>query len=148
MGIPENAIYLAKSFEGFRSFPYLCSAGIPTIGYGSIRYEDGTRVTLKDDSISLEKAEALLLKELSRNVSSVLRLCPILLMDEDKLGAITDFVYNLGAGRLRSSTLRRRINQQDWPETRKELMKWVRGGGKVLPGLVRRRAAEASFIHP
>lgn len=144
--IPTNAINLAKLFEGFRARPYTCPAGVATVGYGSTHYPDGTKVNLSDDSISMEKAETLLMRELERNVSSAIRLCPVLLMDEDRLGTIADFVYNLGAGRLQASTLRRRINQQDWPEARKELMRWVRGGGRILPGLVRRRAAEASFI--
>jgi len=69
-------------------------------------------------------------------------MCPILASSEKKLGAIIDFVYNLGPGRLQYSTLRRKINQQDWEGAKVELSKWVRGGGRILPGLVKRRNAE------
>jgi lysozyme len=62
------------------------------------------------------------------------------------LNAIVDFTYNLGAGRLQTSTLRRRINQGDWDGAREQLMRWTRGGGRELPGLVRRRQAEATLL--
>lgn len=65
---------------------------------------------------------------------------------EDKLAAIVDFTFNLGAGRLQTSTLRRRVNQRDWVAAGQELRRWVYGGGKVLPGLVARRAAEVSLL--
>jgi lysozyme len=62
------------------------------------------------------------------------------------LAAIVDFTFNLGAGRLQTSTLRRRINQRDWLAAGTELRRWVFGGGKVLPGLVARREAEAAWL--
>jgi lysozyme len=62
------------------------------------------------------------------------------------VGAILDFVYNLGPRRYRSSTLRRRVNEGRWEDVPTELRRWVYGGGKVLPGLKRRREAEASLI--
>ncbi len=61
---------------------------------------------------------------------------------EERLAAIVDFTFNLGGGRLQTSTLRRRVNQRDWAAAAKELRRWVYGGGKVLPGLVARREAE------
>ena len=65
---------------------------------------------------------------------------------EGRLAAIVDFTFNLGAGRLQTSTLRRRINQRDWAAAATELRRWVYGGGKVLPGLVARRAAECALL--
>lgn len=62
------------------------------------------------------------------------------------LNAIVDFAYNLGVGRLQTSTLRRKINAQDWAGAKAELMRWTRGGGRVLPGLVRRREAEIALL--
>jgi lysozyme len=62
------------------------------------------------------------------------------------LAAVSDFTFNLGAGKLRASTLRRRLLAEDWEGAPHELRKWVFGGGKKLPGLVRRRAAEAALI--
>jgi len=63
-----------------------------------------------------------------------------------RLAAIVDFTFNLGAGRLQTSSLRRRVNQRDWTASAQELGRWIYGGGKVLPGLVARRRAEASLM--
>ena len=63
-----------------------------------------------------------------------------------RLAAIVDFTFNLGAGRLQTSTLRRRVNQRDWGAARQELRRWVYGGGRVLPGLVARRFAEVEIL--
>ena len=70
---------------------------------------------------------------------------------EGRLSAIVDFTFNLGAGRLQTSTLRRRINQRDWAAAGLELRRWIYGGGKVLPGLVARREAAIRLLigsHP
>ena len=73
--------------------------------------------------------------------------CLVLVTEsEGRLSAIVDFTFNLGAGRLQTSTLRRRINQRDWGAAATELRRWVYGGGKVLPGLVTRREAEVSLL--
>lgn len=142
----ELAGAMAKTFEGFYPHPYLCPAGVWTIGYGTIMYPNGVRVTKADKNIDKRTALEYLYWELGKALQSSLKYCPILATDERKLAAITDFVYNLGAGRLQTSTLRRRINQQDWVATQKELLRWVRGGGKILPGLVTRRKAEAALF--
>lgn len=142
----EIAIELCKQFEGFRSRPYLCPAGVPTIGYGSTRYPDGSQVTLRDESISQERAEELLKADLrTGRLPAVLLLCPGA-NTQERIGALVDFAYNLGNGALKSSTLRRRVNAGDWSAVPLELRKWVRGGGRVLPGLVRRREAEAALV--
>ena len=142
----KMATDIAKVFEGIRLRPYLCPAGIPTIGYGSTRYEDGRKVKLSDPPIDLGRAEKLLVLEIASCVHGALRYCPGLGAYPGRLAAIADFCYNLGVGRLQQSTLRRRINQEDWEAAKKELMRWVRGGGKVLPGLVARRKAEAALM--
>jgi len=143
----QIAAELCKQFEGFRAKPYLCPAGIPTIGYGSTYYADGRKVTLQDAPIDEAEAEKLLMHELETTyLPGVLRNCPGLAADERKLNAIVDFAYNLGVGRLQTSTLKRKINAQDWEGAQEQLMLWVRGGGKVLPGLVRRRTAESALL--
>ena len=149
----DIALAMCQRFEGFRGTPYLCPAGVATIGYGSTFYADGLKVTLQDSPISEPAARALLVHELEHKYApAVIRLCPALFQlalqhnDWGKLCAIVDFAYNLGAGRLQTSTLRRKINQQDWLGAKAELSKWVRGGGKVLPGLVARRAEEGRFF--
>ena len=143
----EAAAELCRVFEGFRSKPYLCPAGIPTIGYGSTYYADGRKVTLQDLAINESAARDLLMHELRHTYApGVARLCPGLLAHEGRFNAIVDFAYNLGVGRLQTSTLRRKINAQDWDGAKEQLMLWVRGGGKVLPGLVKRRQAECLLM--
>ena len=143
----DLAAELCRRFEGFRAKPYLCPAGIPTIGYGSTYYSDGRKVQLTDPAITEPEARALLMSELQHTYApGVMRLCPGLAADEAKFNAIVDFVYNLGVGRLQTSTLRRKINAQDWEGAKEQLMLWTRGGGKVLPGLLKRRQAECALI--
>lgn len=144
---------LCRRFEGFREKPYLCPAGIPTIGYGSTSYPGGKKVTLADNPITEPAARAILVHELLHTYApGVVRQCPILLSlamttnDWRKLNAIVDFAYNLGVGKLQTSTLRRKINAQDWDGAKEQLGLWVRGGGRVLPGLVKRRQAEAALL--
>ena len=144
----ELAAELCRRFEGFRSKPYLCPAGIPTIGYGSTYYADGRKVTLQDQPMDEPTARALLMAELRHTyLVGVLRQCPILATDVNKLNAIVDFCYNLGVGRLQTSTLRRKINAQDWEGAKEQLMLWTKGGGKVLSGLVKRRTAESALLN-
>jgi lysozyme len=75
-----------------------------------------------------------------------LRNCPVLATDERKCNAIVDFCYNLGVGRLQTSTLKRKINAQDWDGAKEQLMLWTKGGGKVLPGLLKRRQVECALM--
>ena len=141
------AAALARMFEGLYLTPYLCPAGVPTIGYGATYYEDGTRVTLSDLAITRERAEELLLWMVrTKYLPAVIRLCPGV-QDPRLLAALIDFTFNLGAGNLKASNLRRCVNAEDWEALPAEFRKWVRGGGRVLKGLVRRREAEiATFI--
>ncbi|MBN9403798.1 MAG: glycoside hydrolase family protein [Burkholderiales bacterium] len=94
-----------------------------------------------------EEAEVYLARDLVTALNATLRYCPVLVTEpESRLAAIVDFTFNLGAGRLQTSTLRRRINQRDWPSVVGELKRWVQGGGRVLPGLMYRREAEIQLI--
>ena len=143
----EIAAALCRPFEGLRLKPYICPAGYPTIGYGTIYKPDGAKVTMEDAPITKETAEEWLLHELRHNyLAGVLKASPTLITNPRALGAMADFAYNLGVARYRSSTLRRKIDVQDWDAAKEELMKWVRGGGKVLPGLVKRRTAECALL--
>ena len=143
----EIAASLCKQYEGFRSKPYLCPAGVATIGYGSTYYSDGRKVTLQDSPMDEPTASALLMYELQHTyLPGTLRNCPILATDERKLNAVVDFCYNLGIGRLQTSTLKRKINAQDWEGAKEELKKWNKGGGKVLAGLDKRRKSECNFM--
>ena len=144
----DIAAALCRRWEGCFLAPYLCPAGVPTIGYGATHYADGRPVTLNDPPITRDAAERLLLLMIRREyLPAVLRLCPALVRQTpERLAAIIDFTFNLGAGRLQASALRRRINAGEWEQVPAELRKWVIGGGKVLRGLVLRREAECALI--
>ncbi len=148
--MPQAAIDLAKRFEGFErkvkhgieitAVPYICPAGFWTIGYGHL-------CDSKHPPNTEAEAEVYLACDLQTALAATLRYCPVLATEpEGRLTAIVDFTFNLGAGRLQTSTLRRRDNQRDWTAACQELRRWVYGGGKVLPGLVTRREAEVAWL--
>ena len=151
---------LCKRFEGLARvgkdglvYPYICPAGFPTQGYGTVYRPDGRKVSMDDPPITRQVAEQWLKVDLLNTYApGVVRQCPTLLAlaltqnDWAKFNAIVDFAYNLGVGRLQTSTLRRKINAQDWDAAKEQLMLWVRGGGRVLPGLVKRRQAECALM--
>lgn len=142
----EVASALARRFEGFASLPYLCPAGIPSIGFGATYYADGRRVRLTDPAITREQAEALLLYMVRRvYLPAVLKLCPHVDTPE-RLAALIDFTLNLGAGNLSASTLRRRVNAGNWAGAKVQIMRWVIGGGRTLKGLQRRREADRALM--
>lgn len=144
----QVAAALARRFEGLYLVPYLCPAGVPTIGYGATYYQDGRAVTLRDPAITREQAEELLLW-MVRTVylPAVRRLCPAV-NDPNRLAALIDFTFNLGAGNLKASTLRKRVNAGRWADVPTELRKWVMAAGKRLRGLVLRREAEIAVLPP
>lgn len=147
MSAVDIACGLAKKFEGFKAAPYLCPAGVATIGYGSTRYADGKKVTMTDTPISEHAASLLLAITMQKCLKEALVICPDLAKENDKRqAAIADFVYNLGSANFSSSTLSKKINAGLWQDVPAELMKWVNGGGKKLPGLVARREAECQLI--
>jgi lysozyme len=156
----DLAVALCKHFEGLHRlgkdgliYPYLCPANVWTIGYGSTYYEDGRRVSPDDQPITRERAEQLLLWELTKvSAPAVIRLVPELFAWSVRNSvwrafcAIVDFTFNLGSGRLQTSTLRRKLRALDWEGSKEQLRLWVRGGGRVLPGLVKRRDAECKLL--
>lgn len=140
------ALGLIRRFEGLSLTPYLCPAGVATIGYGCTHYEDGTPVTLKDRPITKQRAENMLLYVVRTIYFPItIKLCPNV-DTPGVLAALVDFAFNLGPGRLRSSTLRKRVNQGNWEAAKIEIMKWVYVGGKRLRGLERRRIAEIALF--
>ena len=150
IAVPQAAVELAKRFEGFhrvpkndplhRAHPYICPAGFWTVGFGHLCKPDHPPITVAE-------AETYLAQDLVTALAATLRYCPVLATESDsRLAAIVDFTFNLGAGRLLASTLRRRINQRDWIAAGQELRRWIYGGGKVLPGLSTRRSAEVALL--
>lgn len=142
----NSAVALAKHFEGLRLSPYLCPAGVPTQGYGTVWKPDGTKVKLDDPAITEATAELWLTTTLEDICINLAKVSPVLIMNEKAWGAIADFVYNLGISRYKSSTLKKRIDEEDFQGAGDELLRWTRAGGKVLTGLVRRRKAERELM--
>jgi lysozyme len=134
-------IEVIKKYEGFSADPYLCPAGVPTIGYGSTRWFDGYRITMDSRTINRDDATRLLQMELHHIESAVPRLIKAPLT-QNQFDALASFTFNLGSGRLQSSTLRAKVNRLDYDGAADEFPKWCKAAGKALPGLVRRRAEE------
>lgn len=139
-------IELAQEFEGLSLVPYYCPANVATTGYGSTYYRDGTRVKITDDPITQGEAYGMLFHEMEVAEMAVIRATKVYLNGNQR-AALASFVYNLGAGAFRASTLRRRINSGDFDDVEYQLSRWVNAGGKRLNGLVRRRKAEADLFN-
>jgi GH24 family phage-related lysozyme (muramidase) len=139
MKISSKGLKLIKEFEGLRLDAYYCSSNVLTIGYGSTgpHVKQGMRITEKE-------AEDLLCKDLSRFEEGVTKLITIPL-NQEQFDALVSFAFNCGNGALEESTLRRRLNAGENPNTvaKEELKRWTNGG---LAGLVRRRAAETELF--
>lgn len=150
--IRDPALGLIRRFEGLGDGdrmspglqPYLCPAGVWTIGYGATYGPDGRRVTEETPRIDAVQAEALLQRDMARFAAAVDRLVMVDI-HEFQRAALTSFAFNLGAGALRCSTLLKRINGLEWDEAPRQFLRWVHCGGRRLPGLVRRRAAEVQL---
>lgn len=139
-------IALLERYEGLYLKPYLCPAGVWTIGLGTTRYPDGNPVRPTDAPITPEQAYALASIQIRDDyLPAAMAACPGI-DSPARLAAVVDFAYNLGSAALRGSTMRKRINAGDWASARVEVMKWVRGGGRVLPGLIKRRASERALM--
>lgn len=145
MKLSQKGLDLIKKFEGFSAKPYLCSAGVPTIGYGSTYYANGVKVKMADSPISEEWAEELLQKVVThyeRGVDSMTRDD----INQNQFDALVSFAYNVGLTNYKNSTLLKRVNANPKdPDIQKQFMKWVRAAGKVIKGLINRRTVEANL---
>lgn len=148
----QIAAKIIKEFEGYKSVAYKCPAGVWTIGYGSTYYENGKPIK-PGDTVTLDQAEKLLMHTISdfeRGVRSLVKSK----LNDNQFAALVSFAFNVGldidadfiAEGLGDSTLLKKVNANPSdPNIRTEFMKWVNAGGKKLPGLVRRRRAEADL---
>lgn len=136
------AIDLIKKFESFSSKPYLCPAHIPTIGYGCTIYPDGRKVTMSDEPITKEKAEALLLDYVINKILPNIR---DLDLTDNQQAALCSLIYNVGFGAFSKSKCYKAIKNKDW-ETAFYNWNWIKGNGKVLKGLIKRRAEEMALF--
>jgi lysozyme len=160
MRLSDAVIACIKHHEGVRYKPYKCPAKLWTIGVGHVLYpEQGKLPVDQRDKFALkiedfrvfskEEVDSILAKDLQRFVTGVLRYCPDHLND-NRLGALVSFAFNVGLGTLQRSTLRQKHNRGDFQGVKEEFLKFTKGGGKVLPGLVKRRNDEIAlyFMEP
>lgn len=132
---------LIKQFEGCKLKAYTDCVGVLTIGWGQTHgVKEGMLWTQ-------EQADEDLIKEATICIDRALKASPILVHESaNRQAAIADFIYNCGIGNYTSSTLKKRVDAKDWPNAVIEIKKWNKGGGKVLKGLIKRRAKEAELL--
>lgn len=133
---------LIKKYEGLSLKPYKCAAGCPTIGYGSRFYEDGAEVKMSDPWITKEQAEALLRDYVIKNILS--KISPLGLTNNQET-ALISLLYNIGWAAFAKSKCYKAIKAKDWATALKN-WDWYSGGGKVLNGLIKRRAEEIGLF--
>ena len=136
----ERGLALIKESEGLRLSTYLDAVGKPTIGYGHLIRPGETF----NGPISQQQAEALLRKDLADTEQGIAKAVRVSIT-QGQFDALVSFTFNLGAGALQRSTLRRKVNREEHADVPAEFMKWVWAGGKKLKGLIRRREAEAGL---
>ena len=136
MEISKEGLALIKKFEGFEAHAYRCPAGVLTIGYGH------TKDVQLGDEWSQSHAEYMLEVELEEFCDYVNKYVKVKL-EQYQFDALVAWVYNLGAGNFKESTLLKVLNQGDYDDVPHQIKRWNKAGGRVLQGLVRRREAEA-----
>ena len=157
---------LMHKYEGFRSRPYLCPAHIWTIGYGHVLYQEQIRLPVvrvegketpmirkefplkPEDNRVWTKTEIdeLFRTDVGTFERGVLRLVPGVVGRQGSFDALVSISFNFGLGNLQRSTIRMRANRGDWQGAAEAFRVWTKGGGKVLPGLVKRREAEIALF--
>jgi lysozyme len=138
--ISRQGLDLICRFEGFSPIIYMCPAGYPTIGYGHLITEANKEQFL--DGVDEDEALDLLRQDVAVAERAVLRLISVPLT-QGQFDALVSFTFNLGAGALQRSTLRRKVNREEHTDVPAELSKWVWAGGRKLRGLISRRSAES-----
>ena len=165
MKISQAGIDLMHRFEGCRNRPYLCPAHIWTVGYGEVLYQEQIRLPVvrvegytgmirkemplkpEDNRVwSKEEINQLFERSIERFERGVLRLVPSVVGRQGAFDALVSFAFNAGLGNLQRSTIRIKANRGDWEGAAEAFMAWTKGGGRVLPGLVKRRQAERALF--
>jgi len=135
MQISPRGLALIKQYEGFSALRYLCPAGYWTIGYGHVLQTAEAAHTMNEEEAS---------ELLAQDIRAIMRLVSAAL-SQNQFDALCSFAFNLGAGALQRSTLRRKINNNEHDCVPAELLRWVYAGGRILPGLLARRRAEGQL---
>ena len=160
MKLSHAGAELMHRYEGCRNKPYLCPAHIWTIGYGHVLYQQQIRLPMvgqpcrkefpladSDNRVwSKEEINALFATDVSSFERGVLRLVPGVVGRQGAFDALVSFAFNAGLGNLQRSQIRIRANRGEWEAAAESLMDWTKGGGRVLPGLVKRREAEKALF--
>jgi len=152
MNVSDKALKTIIHHEGVRYKPYLCPAGLWTVGVGHVLYpKQGLLPVAQRGSIGLrvedfrqftkDEVDAILKADLRRFERGVLRYCPAI-ATQGQFDALVSFSFNVGLGTLQRSTLRQKHNRGEFDSAAAEFMKYTKGGGKVLKGLVNRRKDE------
>lgn len=145
MKTSKAGLDLIKQFESFRAAPYLCSAVVPTIGYGTTVYPNGIKVKLSDQKITQQLAETFLQHHVNVIEKDVSKLVKVTLT-QNQFDALVSFAYNVGIGAFGDSTLLKLLNAGDIDNASKQFERWNKAGGKVSNGLTRRRNAEKALF--
>ena len=145
MRINEAGLDIIKYYEGWSSRPYKCPAGIATIGYGSTWDINGEKVNMNHKKVTKELVEALLLREVLHVDHAIKNLVKAELT-ENMYSSLASIIYNIGSGNFQRSTLRMKLNRGWYEAAADEFPKWRRAGGRILKGLVKRRAKERELF--
>lgn len=166
MKLSKAGADLMHRYEGCRNKPYLCPAHIWTIGYGHVLYQEQIRLPMvrvegkdipmirkemplrtEDNRVwTKDEIEELFAADVATFERGVLRLVPGVVGRQGSFDALVSFAFNAGLGNLQRSTIRMKANRGDWEGAAEAFMAWTKGGGKVLPGLVKRRVAEKALF--
>ena len=145
MNISQNGLDLIKKFEGFRDTAYVCPAGVMTIGYGTTVIDGkpvkrGMRCTREQAEMWLETDANTFLRQIEKYISDDIEL------NQNQVDSLASFVYNIGIGNFKKSTLLKHLNEGFFVLAANEFARWNKGGGRVLKGLVDRRAEESDLF--
>ena len=142
--LSDNGMKLLEQFEGLRLEAYLDSAGIATIGFGTIKYPNGSKVKLGDKITKAQAKEYKLhdLKEFENTVNTFVK-APL---NQNQYDALVSLSYNIGSNAFKNSTLLKKLNSGDYKGAAEQFLSWNKAGGKKVQGLVNRREAERKLF--
>jgi lysozyme len=154
--VSKAAIEMIKHHEGVRTRPYRCPALLWTVGVGhviepthtAVKYEERRHLPIPagwDRTLTMDEVDRILAEDLRRFERGVVRLCPAVVGRQGVFDALVSFAFNVGLGNLQRSSLRMKTNRGELEEAADEFLKWTKAGGRVLPGLVKRRNDERAL---
>jgi lysozyme len=157
MKVSDKAVSMIKHHEGVRQKAYRCPANLWTIGIGHVLYPEQARLKMEDRMLvplrpednrtfTMEEVDAILKSDLARFERGVEQYCPVVLT-QGQFDALVSFAFNVGLGTLQRSTLRQKINRQDFEGASSEFLKYIMAGGKILKGLQNRRNDERALFN-